>query len=65
MILFAILSRNLKIKTYSQSNHRNIRELSLENTEVLVIRSKVMTPLTAAMCLLQFKTKSEIVQSYN
>lgn len=39
--------------TYSQSHHRNIGKLSLENAKVLVIRAKIMTPLTTTMCLLQ------------
>jgi len=43
------------METYSQSNQRNIRKLSLEYAKILIVRSKVMTPLTTTMCLLQSK----------
>jgi hypothetical protein len=48
-----------RMKTYSQSNHRNIGELSLEDAKILVVRSKVMTPLTTTMCLLQSKSNNK------
>lgn len=42
----------LQYDTYSQSNDWNFWELFFQNTQILVIRPEVMTPLTTAMSLL-------------
>lgn len=41
-----------KGSTHCQSNYRDARKLCLQNTKILVIWTKIMSPLATTVCLL-------------